>query len=98
VRIAQPRTIADGVATQAIGRYPFVIMQRLVSRVVTVDEDAILRAVATIMTRTKQVVEPTGALTTAAILEGAVDVRGRKVMSLLCGGNIDLAVLQRLNA
>jgi threo-3-hydroxy-L-aspartate ammonia-lyase len=98
VRIPQPATVADGVATTAIGRYPFAIMQQLVSRIVTVDEDAILRAVEIIMTRTKQVVEPTGALTTAAILAGAVDVRGRRVMSLLCGGNIDLSVLQRLYA
>ncbi len=98
VRIPQPQTIADGVATQAIGRYPFAIMRRLVSRIVTVDEDAILRALATIMTRTKQVVEPTGALTTAALLDGVVDARGRRVMSLLCGGNIDLGVLQRVYA
>lgn len=98
VRIPQPQTIADGVATQAIGQYPFAIMRRLVERIVTVSEAEILQALEVILTRTKQVVEPTGALTTAAALSGRLDLRERKVMSLLCGGNLDLRVLQRLDA
>ncbi|WP_043098415.1 threonine ammonia-lyase [Kallotenue papyrolyticum] len=98
VRIPQPQTIADGVATQAIGRYPFAIMRRLVERIVTVSEAEILQALELILTRTKQVVEPTGALTTAAALSACLDLRDRKVMSLLCGGNLDLRVLQRLDA
>jgi threonine dehydratase len=96
VRIPQPRTIADGVATPAIGRYPFAIMRRLVDEIVTASEDEILRALELIMTRTKQVVEPTGALTTAAALNGKVAIAGRNVVSLLCGGNVDLRILQRL--
>ena len=96
VRIAPPATVADGVATLSVGRHPFAIMQALVERIVTVSEDEILQALELIMTRTKQVVEPTGALSTAAALSGKVDIRGRNVMSLLCGGNIDLRILQRL--
>ncbi len=96
VRIAPPSTLADGVATQAVGRHPFAIMQALVERVVTVSEDEILQALELVMTRTKQVVEPTGVLSTAAAISGKVDIHGRKVMSLLCGGNIDLRILQRL--
>lgn len=98
VRIAAPTTVADGVATMAIGRYPFAIMRELVDQIVTVDEDEIMRALELIMTRTKQVIEPTGALAPAAALFGKLDVRGRNVMALLCGGNIDLRVLQRLYA
>jgi threo-3-hydroxy-L-aspartate ammonia-lyase len=96
VRIAQPTTIADGVATPAIGKLPFKIIRTLVEQIVTVSEDEIIQALALIMTRTKQVVEPTGALTTAAALSGKIDLGGRKVMSLLCGGNLDLDLLQRL--
>lgn len=96
VRIAAPRTIADGVATMAIGRHPFAIMRVLLDSIVTVSEDEIVRALELIITRTKQVVEPTGALTTAAALYGTLDLRGRKVVSLLCGGNLDLSVLRRL--
>jgi threonine dehydratase len=96
VRIDPPRTLADGVATTAVGRHPFAIMRRLVDGIVTVPEEEILRALELILTRAKQVVEPTGALSTAAAVSGRVDVRGRRVMSLLCGGNLELRVLQRL--
>lgn len=96
VRIAVPTTVADGVATPAVGRYPFAIMRELVDDIVTVSEDEILGALELIMTRAKQVVEPTGALAPAVALFGKLDLRGRNVMALLCGGNIDLRVLQRL--
>ena len=98
VRIAVPPTIADGVATPAIGRYPFAIMRELVDGVVTISEDEILRALELIMTRAKQVIEPTGALAPAAALFGKLDLKERKVAALLCGGNIDLRVLQRLTS
>jgi len=99
VRIPQPTTLADGVATQAIGRHTFPILRALVDDIVTVAESEILPALEIIMSRTKQVVEPTGALTTAAALSGRLDaeIRGRKVVSLLCGGNLDLRLLRALS-
>jgi threonine dehydratase len=96
VRIAQPTTIADGVATQAIGQHTFPIMRALLAGIVTVPEADIARAFALLLTRSKQVVEPTGALATAAALYGHAEVRGRRVVSLLCGGNLDLSVLPQL--
>lgn len=100
VRIAPPTTIADGVATMAIGQHPFPIMRALVEQIVTVSEDEIMRALELVMTRTKQVVEPTGVLSTAVALSPelarTLGLHRRKVMSLLCGGNIDLRILQRL--
>lgn len=100
VRIAPPPTLADGVATMAIGQHPFAIMRALVEQIVTVSEDEIMRALELVMTRTKQVVEPTGVLSTAVALSPelgrTLGLQGRKVMSLLCGGNIDLRILQRL--
>lgn len=96
VHIAQPSTIADGVATQSIGHHTFPIMRELLAGIVTVPEADIARAFALILTRTKQVVEPTGALSTAAALFGHAPVRGRRVVSLLCGGNLNLALLPQL--
>lgn len=98
VRIPPPRTVADGVATPAIGKLTFAIMRALVDEIVTASEDEIMRALELVMTRAKQVVEPTGALTTAAALFGHADVRGRKVVAVVSGGNIDLQILQRLTA
>jgi threonine dehydratase len=98
VRIPQPSTLADGVATQAVGRHTFPILRTLVDEIATVREDEILPALSLILTRAKQVVEPTGALATAAALSGrlASVIAGRKVVSLLCGGNLDLRLLSRL--
>lgn len=99
VRIPQPNTIADGVATQAVGRYTFPILRNLVDNIVTVPESEILPALLRIMMRAKQVVEPTGALATAAALSGrlAPEIGGRNVVSLLCGGNLDPRVLGPLS-
>jgi threonine dehydratase len=96
VRIAAPRTVADGVATLALGKHPFTLIRQHVDQIVTASEDEIMRALALILTRTKQVVEPTGALSTAPALFGTIDLHGRNTVSILCGGNLDLQVLQRL--
>ena len=94
IRIAPPRTIADGVATTAVGRHTFPIIQTLVDEIVTVGEQEIRDALEFVMTRMKQVVEPTGALTTAALLYGHVPgIAGKRVLSMFCGGNLDLATL-----
>ena len=93
VRIEQPATIADGVATPSLGVHTFPIICALVDEIVTVTEVEILDATRFVMTRMKQVVEPTGALTTAALLNGRIDVKGARVVSVFCGGNLDLAVL-----
>jgi threonine dehydratase len=96
VRIAQPKTIADGVATQAVGELTFPVMQALVDDIVTVSESAIAQALLLILTRAKQVVEPTAALSVAALLSGQLRLPGRKVVGLLCGGNLDLSSLPAL--
>lgn len=96
VQIPQPNTVADGVATRAIGVFPFPIMRRLLSGIVTVSEGELVEALYFLLTRTKQVVEPTGALATAAALQQRVQIRGRRVLSLLCGGNVDPRTLSSL--
>lgn len=98
VRIDQPVTVADGVATQSVGTHTFPILRALLHDIVTVTDDELLHALRFVLERMKQVVEPTGALTTAALLEGRVDVKGMNVVSILCGGNLDLALLERLSA
>jgi threonine dehydratase len=98
VRIDVPHTVADGAALPAIGQLPFAAIQHYVDRIVTASEDDILRAVELMLTRTKQVVEPTGALSVAAALFGKIDVTDRKVVTVLSGGNLNLSVLQRLQS
>jgi threonine ammonia-lyase medium form len=96
VRIAQPQTLADGVATQAVGQLTFPVMQALVDDIVTVPESAIAESLLLILSRAKQVVEPTAALAVAALVSGRLRLPKRKVVGLLCGGNLELATLPRL--
>jgi len=62
-----------------------------VADMVTIDDVALLRTMFFIWERLKLVVEPTGALAAAALLEGVVDVRGARVGIVLSGGNVDLS-------
>jgi threo-3-hydroxy-L-aspartate ammonia-lyase len=95
VRINQPVTVADGVATQSVGTHTFPLLRSLLDEIVTVSDEAIISALHVVLERMKQVVEPTGAMTTAALLEGCVAAKGRTVVSILCGGNLDFGTLRR---
>lgn len=88
VRIPVPVSIADGALTQQIGAIPFEIMRALVDDIVTVPDAALMATMGFFAERMKILVEPTGCLAAAALLEGAVVGRGR-VGVILSGGNAD---------
>ena len=66
------------------------MIQALVERIVTVSDAQLIRTMQFFAERMKQVVEPTGCLGAAALLEGVVDLRGARVGVILSGGNVDL--------
>ena len=86
------RTVCDGVRTQQLGEITFEVISRLVDDIVTVDEDAVLDAMRWYAVEAKLVVEPTGALTLAALQTGAVVADGPTVL-VASGGNADPALL-----
>ena len=90
VRIDVPRTIADGAQTQFVGNLTFDIMQRHVSRIETVGDDALVDTMRFFAERMKIVVEPTGCLAAAAVLGEQIDVRNKRVGVLISGGNVDI--------
>ena len=93
VRIETPRTIADGAQTQFLGQLTFPVIQSLVHDIVTVSDAQLVEAMRFAAARMKMVVEPTGALAMAAAMQGAVDVRGKRVGIIISGGNVDIAQL-----
>ena len=93
VRIPVPQTIADGAQTPAVGQLTFPIMQRLVTDIVTVTDDQLRVQMRFFAERMKIVVEPTGCLAAAAVLNRIVDFQGRRVGVVVSGGNVDLAQL-----
>jgi threo-3-hydroxy-L-aspartate ammonia-lyase len=88
--IHNPDTIADGARTPSLGKITFPLIRQYVDDIVTVSESAIIRAMFYLWERLKIVVEPTGALAAAAILENAVNVSGMRVGVIISGGNVDL--------
>jgi threonine dehydratase len=98
VKIAVPKTIADGAQTPFLGELTFPIIQALVEDVVTVSDAALVEAMRFFAERMKLVVEPTGCLAAAAAFTGAVPVEGRRVGVIISGGNVDLASFARLVA
>jgi threo-3-hydroxy-L-aspartate ammonia-lyase len=96
VAVHNPVTIADGARTPSLGQVNWPIVRESVDDFVTVDDVAILRATKFLWERVKLVVEPTGALTTAALLEGLVACRGLRVGAVVSGGNADVRALGAL--
>ncbi|CAN7735716.1 threo-3-hydroxy-L-aspartate ammonia-lyase [Bosea sp. LjRoot9] len=98
VKIAVPKTIADGAQTAFLGDLTFPIIQTLVEDIVTVSDAALIDAMRFFAERMKLVVEPTGCLAAAAAFTGAVPVAGKRVGVILSGGNVDLASFARFIA
>lgn len=82
------RTICDGVRTQEVGVLNFATISVLVDQIVTVSEDAVLDAMRWLALEAKVLVEPTGALTLAALQSQAIAVDGPTVL-VISGGNVD---------
>lgn len=96
VEIASPPTIADGLRTTKPGAHNFPVIQELVEDVLLVSEDEIQEATKFAVMRMKLVVEPSGAVGTAAVLSGKLPAGLRRVGIVLSGGNVDLEVLATL--
>lgn len=88
--ISNPDTIADGARTPYLGKLTFPLVLHYVDDMVTVSEEAILRTMFFMWERLKLVVEPTGCLAAAGLLEGALKVSDARVGIILSGGNVDL--------
>jgi threonine dehydratase len=82
-------SICDALLTAEPGAITFAINRTALAGAVAVSEDAVRHAMREAMAHLKLVVEPGGAVALAAVISGAVDVRGRTVAVLLSGGNVD---------
>ena len=89
-------TIADGIAVKEPGRLTFEICSDLVDEIVSVTDDEISTAILTLIEQQKLIAEGAGAVSVAAALFNKVPVRGKKVVCLVSGGNIDVTILSRV--
>jgi threo-3-hydroxy-L-aspartate ammonia-lyase len=89
--VSNPQTVADGARTPSLGSLTFPLVLQHVSDMTTVSDDRLLRTMFFLWERLKVVIEPTGALAAAAILEGGLAPRGSRVGVILSGGNVDVS-------
>ena len=95
VEIQTTPTIADGIAVSKPGRIPFELIKNHLDQIVTVTENEIAKAILVLLERSKQVVEPAGAVSVAAILAKKIKPKGRTV-AVLSGGNMDPLLMLRV--
>jgi threonine dehydratase len=89
VRLESMNTIADGLAAPMAGDLAYDIVRRYVDDVVTVTDAEIVQAMKDILFSCKLLAEGAGAAATAAVLTARVPVKGKRVVAVLSGGNVD---------
>ncbi|UII69147.1 threo-3-hydroxy-L-aspartate ammonia-lyase [Pseudomonas sp. HN11] len=90
VHIDTPTTIADGAQTQHLGDYTFPIIRDKVNDILTVSDAQLVEAMKFFMQRMKLVVEPTGCLGLAALLNEGDRFKSQRVGIIVTGGNVDI--------
>ena len=95
-RLDKVSTIADGIAVKQPGENTFKLVSEYVDDIVTVTEDEISSAILALIEQHKMVAEGAGAVSVAAVMHNKVPVKGKKVVALVSGGNIDVTILSRV--
>ena len=90
-------TIADGIAVKEPGLHTFELCRKYVDGVVSVTDDQVSAAILALIEKQKMIAEGAGAVSLAAVMFGKIpDVKGKKVVCLISGGNIDVTILSRV--
>ena len=96
VTIAPEATIADGIAVRRAGDLTLPLVSRYVDEVVTVDDEEIASAILTLLEQEKTLAEGAGAAALAAVMQAKTNLRPRRTVVLVCGGNIDVTLLAKI--
>jgi threonine dehydratase len=97
VTLEPANTIADGIAVKRAGDLTLEHVKRYVDEIVTVSEEEIASAILYLLEKEKTVVEGAGAVGVAALMQRKVrGLEGRKVVSIISGGNIDVNLVARV--
>ena len=94
--LEEVHTFADGIAVKSPGSLSYAMVEKYVDELVTVTDDETAAAILTLMERQKIVSEGAGAVSVAAVLFNKIPVKGKKVVAVISGGNIDVNILARV--
>lgn len=96
VTLPGAKSLADGISVKTPGDITFDYIKQYVDEVVTVSEDEIAYGIFKLMEKSKLISEGAGASTLAALLADKIKIPGKKVVSLISGGNIDIAMISKI--
>ncbi len=97
IKLDSVSTIADGIAVKEPGDNTYSIISKYVDDVFTVTDDQISATILTLIERQKMIAEGAGAVPLAALLYNKIpNVKGKKVVCVISGGNIDVTILSRV--
>ena len=96
VTIAAEATIADGIAVRRAGDMTLPLVSRYVDEIVTVDDEEIASAILMLLEQEKTLAEGAGAAALAAVLQSKTNLRHRRTIVMVCGGNIDVTLLAKI--
>ena len=96
IELDKVATIADGIAVKKPGDITFEMCQKYVDEIVTVSEEEIATAILTLMEKQKTVAEGAGATALAAAMFDKANLKGKKSVCVVSGGNIDVSILSRV--
>ena len=89
-------TIADGIAVKQPGESTFRYVSEYVDDIVLVNDDEVSGAILALIEKQKMIAEGAGATAVAAVMSGKIDLRGKRVVAVVSGGNIDVTSLSRV--
>ncbi len=89
-------TLADGIAIGQVGDRPLEVINKNVDDIILVNEDSIARAILLFLERNKLVVEGAGAVPLAALMENMERFKGKRVVLIVSGGNIDFTLIDKI--
>lgn len=90
-------TVADGIAVKEPGKLTFEICSKYVDKIVSVSDDQVSAAILALIEKQKMIAEGAGAVSLAAVMFDKIpDIKGKKVVCLISGGNIDVTILSRV--
>lgn len=97
-KLDRVKTIADGIAVKEPGDLTYELVSKYVDGIATVTDDEVSAAILALMEQHKLVTEGAGAVAVAAAMFDKFDLKGKKTVCLLSGGNIDVTILSRVIA
>ena len=89
-------TIADGIAVKQPGEHTYELIKEYVDDIALVTDDEIASAILALIEKQKMIAEGAGAVSVAAAMFNKFPIQGKKVVSLVSGGNIDVSILSRV--